>query len=90
MVVVIIGREFAVSGLRHVAQQRGIIIAANWWGKLKTLSQIVAISLLIVTYQLGRWSLTSKIALWVALFMTVISLVSYFSGFWRRVVGTGK
>jgi len=90
MVVVIIGREFAVSGLRHVAQQQGIVIAANWWGKLKTLSQIVAISLLIVTYQLGRWALTSKIALWIALAMTVMSLVSYFGGFWHRVVGAKR
>ncbi len=48
MVVVIIGREFAVTGLRQVAQIQGVIIAANRWGKLKTLTQIVAISLLII------------------------------------------
>ncbi len=86
-VVVIIGRDFAVSGLRQIANQQGVVIAANWWGKLKTLSQIVAISLLIVSYQLGRWALLAKVALWVALFMTVGSLFSYFGGFWRRVVG---
>ncbi len=87
MVVVIVGREFAVSGLRHVAHQQGVVIAANWWGKLKTLSQIVAVSLLIVSFQLGQWALISKVALWVALVMTLASLVSYFAGFWRRVVG---
>ncbi len=88
MVVVIVGREFAVSGLRQVANAQGVVIAANWWGKLKTLSQIVAIALLIVSYQLGRWALLGRIALWIALFMTVASLVSYFAGFWRQVVGT--
>jgi CDP-diacylglycerol--glycerol-3-phosphate 3-phosphatidyltransferase len=90
MVVVIIGREFAVSGLRQVAHQQGVIIAANWWGKLKTLSQMIAVSLLIVSYQLGRWVMLAKVALWVALAMTLASLISYFGGFWRRVVGAGR
>ena len=88
MVVVIVGREFAVSGLRQVANTQGVVIAANWWGKLKTLSQIVAIALLIISYQLGRWAMLGRIALWIALFMTVASLVSYFAGFWQQVVGT--
>ncbi len=92
MVVVIVGREFAVTGLRQVAQDRGIVIAANRWGKLKTLTQIVAISLLIVSFQLGtwagvHWATLGKAVLWVALAMTVLSLVSYFGSFWRRVVG---
>ncbi|MCS7183313.1 MAG: CDP-diacylglycerol--glycerol-3-phosphate 3-phosphatidyltransferase [Thermoanaerobaculum sp.] len=86
MVVVIVGREFAVSGLRHVAQEQGVVIPANWWGKLKTLSQIVAVSLSIVSHQLGRWAHLSRLALWVALIMTVASLVSYVSSFWPQVV----
>jgi len=90
MVAVIVGREFAVSGLRQVAHQQGVVIAANWWGKLKTLAQIVAISLLIVSYQLGEWAMVATVALWVALAMTVASLVSYFTGFWRLVVGAPK
>lgn len=90
MVVVIIGREFAVTGLRQVAHEKGVVIAANIWGKLKTLSQIIAISLLIVSYQLGRWALLGKVALWVALAMTLASLISYFGGFWRRVVEAGS
>ncbi|MDD5564063.1 MAG: CDP-diacylglycerol--glycerol-3-phosphate 3-phosphatidyltransferase [Thermoanaerobaculaceae bacterium] len=87
MVVVIVGREFAMAGLRQVAHQQGVVIAANWWGKLKTLSQIVAVSLLIVSFQLGQWALISKVALWIALLMTLASLVTYFAVFWRRVVG---
>jgi len=88
MVVVIVAREFAVTGLRQVAQERGVIIAANRWGKFKTLTQIIAISLLIISYQLGRWAGIGKIMLWVALIMTLVSLVSYFHGFWRRVMGS--
>ena len=92
MVVVIIGREFAVTGLRQVAYERGVVIAANRWGKFKTLTQIVAISLLIVSFQLGQWAgvdwaRIGKAVLWIALVMTVMSLVSYFGSFWRRVVG---
>ena len=90
MVVVIVGREFAVSGLRHLAHQQGVVIAANWWGKLKTFSQIVAVSLLLSSYQLGQWVFLSKAALWVALALTVASLISYFSSFWRLVVGDGR
>jgi len=89
MVVIIVGREFAVSGLRHVAQDQGVVIAATWWGKLKTLSQIVAVSLCIVAHQLGRWSHLSKVALWVALFMTLGSLASYMAQFWPKVVRSG-
>lgn len=87
MVVVIVGREFAVAGLRQVAHERGVVIAATWWGKLKTLSQIIAVSLLIVNFQLGWWAVLSRVALWVAVFMAVASLASYFRGFWGRVVG---
>lgn len=90
MVVIIIGREFAVSGLRHLAQDQGVVIAATWWGKLKTLSQIVAIALCIVSHQLGRWSHLSKVALWLALAMTLGSLVSYFRAFWPKVVETNR
>jgi CDP-diacylglycerol---glycerol-3-phosphate 3-phosphatidyltransferase len=87
MVAIIIGREFAVSGLREIAQTQGIIIAATWWGKLKTLSQVIAISLLIVSEQLGVWAPAGHLALWVALTMTLLSLVTYYSAFWKRVVG---
>lgn len=87
MVVVIVGREFAVSGLRQVAHERGVVIAANRWGKLKTLSQIVAISFLIISFQLGRFARLGIVLLWIALLLTVVSLVSYFGRFWRPVLG---
>lgn len=87
MVVVVIGRDFAVSGLRQVAQARGVLIEASWWGKLKTLTQVVAISMLIVYYQLGVWALLAKAVLWLAIAMTLGSLISYFTRFWRVATG---
>lgn len=86
MVVVIIGREFAVTGLRQVAQQQGIVIAASGWGKAKTATQIVAVSCLIVSNQLDRYALLGKVALWIALAATLVSLFTYFSSFWRKVM----
>lgn len=98
MVVIFIGREFAVSGLRQIAQLRGIIIAANWWGKTKTVLQIIAICFRIVRYELGFLNFLgdaamqfavflSELSLWVALIMTIASLVAYFVEFWHRAVG---
>lgn len=81
MVVVIVAREFAVSALRSLAASQNIVIAADLSGKLKTIFQIVAISLLIVSNQLGEFQLLAPIALWVALLMTIYSGVDYF---WRH------
>ena len=55
IIVMIIGREFAVSGMRSVAATRGLIIPASHWGKLKTFTQVVAITLLILTNTLEQW-----------------------------------
>lgn len=87
MVAIIVAREFAVTGLRQIAQDQGIIISASWWGKLKTLSQIIAISVLLVSEQLGIWGVAGKAFLWLALAMTLCSLFTYFSTFWRQVIG---
>ena len=55
IVVVIISRDFVVTGLRMVASAEGIVIAASKWGKVKTVSQIVAISLMILNLPGGFW-----------------------------------
>jgi CDP-diacylglycerol--glycerol-3-phosphate 3-phosphatidyltransferase len=88
MVVVIVGRDFAVSGLRQIAQERGVTIAATMWGKLKTLSQIIAFSVVIVTSQLAFLEPLGTLALWVAVAMTAASLASYFIRFWHQALGT--
>lgn len=86
IVTVIVGREFAVTGLRLIALERGRPIAANVWGKAKTGSQVVAVSLLILGHQLGQWAILGHIALWVALVLALISMVAYFSQNWSIIV----
>ena len=85
MVTCIVGREFAVTGLRMVALQRNVAIAANAWGKAKTGSQVVAVSLLILGKKLGQWMVLGVVALWVVLVLTVVSMVVYFWHNWRVV-----
>ncbi len=89
MVVIIIGREFAVSGLRSIAAQQGVTIAASPLGKTKTVAQVVAISLLIVSYELGEFKFTSELALWVVMLFALVSGVDYFIKFSRAVLKRG-
>ncbi len=86
MVVIIIGREFAVSGLRAIAAQQGVTIAASPLGKTKMISQVVAISLLIVSYELGEFRFLSELALWVVVLFSLVSGVDYFLKFARAVL----
>jgi len=86
MVVVIVGREFAISGMRSVAATRGVLIPASIWGKFKTTSQVVAITLMILTNTLDRWGRYGSLgvlALWVALLLAVGSAIDYFVKFFR-------
>lgn len=78
MVVVVIAREFAVSSLRSLAAAQNVVLAASFAGKVKTTTQIVAISLLIISGQLGALNLLAPLSLWVALAATVYSGVEYF------------
>lgn len=92
MIVVIVGREFAVSGMRSIASARGIVIDASRWGKFKMVSQVVAITLLILTHTLERWvrfGNLGKAALWVVMVLAIYSMVQYFVNFARRV-GLGQ
>jgi len=86
MVVIIIGREFAVSGLRSIAAQHGVTIAASPLGKGKTISQTVAIALLILGYELGEFRFVGEIALWVVMIFALGSGVDYFIKFSRSVL----
>lgn len=83
IVIIIISREFIISGFRLVASDKGVVIAASYWGKFKTTFQMVMICLLIVnnghflsgnTYELG---IVTNIVTWIALILTVISLIDY-------------
>lgn len=84
--MVIIAREFAVSGLRMVAAARNVVIPASNWGKVKTASQMLAIVVLILE---PGWALggvkVSTILLWVAVLLTLWSGVDYFVRAWDRL-----
>ncbi|MBP7147178.1 MAG: CDP-diacylglycerol--glycerol-3-phosphate 3-phosphatidyltransferase [Acidobacteria bacterium] len=80
MVVIIVGREFVVSGLRTIVAMRGVALAASPLGKLKTATQVVAISLLILTNTLERWGRFGWLgvaALWLCLLIALASMVDY-------------
>lgn len=76
VVIIIIAREFIISGFRLVASDNGIVIAASWWGKFKTVSQMVMIILLILDLG-GVFDVLETIFVYLALILTVISLVDY-------------
>lgn len=75
VVIVIIAREFIISGFRLVASDNGVVIAASYWGKFKTTFQIVMICLMIA--DLSPLTIVTQIVMWAALALTVISLADY-------------
>jgi len=86
MVVIVVGREFAVTGLRNIAISQGIAIGASIWGKYKTISQVVAVVLLIVGRKyLGAYFFLGQVALWAVVILAVLSAADYFLKFSRRL-----
>ena len=79
MLIIILAREFLVAGVRTVAASEGIVIAAAMSGKIKTVLQMIAVSMLLIAPAINMsWFLIlSKVVLWAALVMTVISGVQY-------------
>ena len=75
MVIVIISREFIISGFRLVASDNGVVLAASYWGKFKTTFQMISVILLIL--QIPQLALVTDICVWAALILTVVSLVDY-------------
>lgn len=75
MVIVIIAREFIISGFRLIASDNGVVIAASYWGKFKTTFQMVMICLMIA--DIAAISVLTTVVMWVALVLTVVSLVDY-------------
>jgi CDP-diacylglycerol---glycerol-3-phosphate 3-phosphatidyltransferase len=92
--VVIIGREFLISGLRSIAASEGFTIQASDLGKLKTVIQIVAVVSAILAHRWFQWDFwgfivpvkwTAVTAIYFATLVSVISAVAYFIGFWKRI-----
>lgn len=78
--IIIIARELAVTGLRTIAASNGIVIAASWWGKVKTVTQMTAIivALLSIVFNLSWMQIIAKICMYIAAAATIISGVDYF------------
>ena len=76
-VIVIISRDFIISGFRLVASDAGVVIAAGWWGKIKTVVQMMMSVLLIVDFDGEIINLVEYIFIYAAILLTVISLVDY-------------
>ena len=90
-VIIILSREFAVSGLRSIAASNGLVIAASWWGKIKTVTQMLAILLFLLTVNImtiGNTNLlvnffpgflvASNIVFYICVVITIISGLDYF------------
>jgi CDP-diacylglycerol--glycerol-3-phosphate 3-phosphatidyltransferase len=85
MAILIIGREFAVSGLRAIAAAEGYTIRASDLGKTKMFFQVVAISAMLPSLRHPALRFPSKILMWIVIFFALLSAVSYFRKFWHKV-----
>jgi CDP-diacylglycerol--glycerol-3-phosphate 3-phosphatidyltransferase len=85
MVVLVIGREFAISGLRSIAAAEGYIIKASDLGKTKLVTQVLAISLLLLSIHWTWLSEAALLAMWVVVVFAILSAVLYFRKFWKEV-----
>jgi CDP-diacylglycerol--glycerol-3-phosphate 3-phosphatidyltransferase len=97
--VVIIGREFLISGLRSIASSEGFTIEASDLGKLKTVGQIVAVVSAILAHHWYQWQIgvvvlpvkwTAVAAIYFAALVSVISAIDYFVGFWKKIDHVSK
>ena len=77
VVIVIIAREFIISGFRLIAVENGVVIAASYWGKFKTIAQMIACILLIVQLPFEWITVVEQLFVWLSLILTVVSLLEY-------------
>lgn len=83
IVIVIIGREFIVSGFRMLAAEKGRVIAAGWWGKIKTAETMVMLVIVLLFQAIGlsggAYFVIEQVLIYLALVLTVISMIDYFT-----------
>lgn len=77
VVIIIIAREFIISGFRLVASDNGVVIAASYWGKLKTAFQLLTVIVLILNIPNKVFTILGTVLIYVSLALTVISLIDY-------------
>ena len=95
MAVVIIGREFLVSGLRSIAASEGFTIEASELGKFKMLVQIVSVVALILDHRWKEWPIyrnyffpvhaIARVSIWFMVFLSLVSAIDYFAAFWSKI-----
>ena len=88
IVILLVGRELAVSGLRSVASALGVLMPASRWGKLKSTSQVIAVTMLMLTNSLEKWGRFEGMATWALYISAVLSVgsaIHYFKGFLTRM-----
>jgi CDP-diacylglycerol--glycerol-3-phosphate 3-phosphatidyltransferase len=85
MVVIIVGREFAVSGLRSIASAQGFTISASELGKIKMVAQVAAIALLILGHEIPVFEAVGQLALYAVVVFAIVSAGDYFRRFWSRI-----
>ena len=77
IVIIIIAREFIISGFRLIASDNGIVIAASYWGKFKTVFQMLMVIVLILDVKLPAFEILGTVLTYIALILTVVSLIDY-------------
>jgi CDP-diacylglycerol--glycerol-3-phosphate 3-phosphatidyltransferase len=90
MVVIIVGREFAVSGLREIASAEGFALGASELGKTKMVMQVIAVVVIVLGQRYSLLHQWGRILLWLVLLFALASAVQYFRHFWRNLPGAPK
>ena len=77
IVIIIISREFIISGFRLIASDNGVVIAASYWGKFKTTFQMLMVIVLILNIEHPVFEVIGTVLIYVSLALTIISLIDY-------------
>ena len=77
IVIITIAREFVISGVRLIAADSGVTIAATWWGKLKTIAQMTMIIIMLINIE--KLHILSLVVMYISLVLTVVSMIDYIS-----------
>ena len=77
IVVIIVAREFIISGFRIIAAEKNVVIAASYWGKFKTTFQMIMVIMMLADLDLPGWQISSMVIAYIALILTIVSLIDY-------------
>ena len=77
IVIIIIAREFIISGFRLIASDNGVVIAASYWGKFKTVFQMLMVIVLMLNFGGTFFTVLGTILIWIATILTIVSLIDY-------------